>query len=461
MAPQKKDFVKLFQNPTCEYRGAPFWSLNGKLEGKEMCRQIRQFHQAGMGGYFLHSRVGLQTEFLGKEWFEAFHECKQLTRELKMQMCLYDEDRWPSGAAGGLVTKNPAYRARFLHKKVVREVKGYKPQEGSLALFTGKFDGFHASDVKRVKTVPARLKEGYSLVDFHVQLQAPDPWYNDQTYLDVLNPKAVREFIKTSYQKYYDELGKDFGKLIPSIFTDEPNFGGINLGKADEDRKTAWTDAIPELFRKRFGYDLIDHLPEIFFQVKEVKRSKALYDYMETITTLFVDNFMKQIGDWCTKHNILFTGHVLAEDTPLAQARLVGDCMRCYEHMGMPGMDLLTEYNDCFETCMQLASAAHQFGKRWRLSEAYGCTGWNFPFAGHKAVGDFECLLGVNFRCMHLAWYTAGGEAKRDYQAAISRQSPWFPYYRVVEDHFARMNLITSEGEEVRDILVIHPLETT
>lgn len=27
---------------------------------------------------------------------------------------LYDEDRWPSGSAGGIVTKNVQYRSRFL-----------------------------------------------------------------------------------------------------------------------------------------------------------------------------------------------------------------------------------------------------------------------------------------------------------------------------------------------------------
>ena len=30
-------------------------------------------------------------------------------KEEKMFAWLYDEDRWPSGAAGGLVTKDPAY----------------------------------------------------------------------------------------------------------------------------------------------------------------------------------------------------------------------------------------------------------------------------------------------------------------------------------------------------------------
>ena len=38
-----------------------------------------------------------------------------------MEAWLYDEDRWPSGPAGGLVTKNPSYRFRFLRMHVLED----------------------------------------------------------------------------------------------------------------------------------------------------------------------------------------------------------------------------------------------------------------------------------------------------------------------------------------------------
>jgi hypothetical protein len=46
------------KNPPSEYRGMPFWSLNDRLEPAEMIRQVEEFHRAGMGGFFLHSRTG-------------------------------------------------------------------------------------------------------------------------------------------------------------------------------------------------------------------------------------------------------------------------------------------------------------------------------------------------------------------------------------------------------------------
>ena len=38
---------KLFQNPTCEYRGAPFWAWNTKLEKDELLWQIDRLKEMG------------------------------------------------------------------------------------------------------------------------------------------------------------------------------------------------------------------------------------------------------------------------------------------------------------------------------------------------------------------------------------------------------------------------------
>ncbi|MBP3384638.1 MAG: hypothetical protein J6M22_04135, partial [Firmicutes bacterium] len=49
---------ELFENPTSEYRGAPFWAWNGKLDREELARQIRIFRKMGMGGFHIHVRTG-------------------------------------------------------------------------------------------------------------------------------------------------------------------------------------------------------------------------------------------------------------------------------------------------------------------------------------------------------------------------------------------------------------------
>lgn len=52
------------------YRPLPFWSWNEKLNTEETVRQVRLMHKAGLGGFFMHARGGLTTEYLGEEWFE-------------------------------------------------------------------------------------------------------------------------------------------------------------------------------------------------------------------------------------------------------------------------------------------------------------------------------------------------------------------------------------------------------
>ena len=68
-------------------------------EKDELLRQIHILQEMGMGGYFCHSRTGLETEYLGEEWFELIRACAEKGDDLGMETWLYDEDRWPSATA--------------------------------------------------------------------------------------------------------------------------------------------------------------------------------------------------------------------------------------------------------------------------------------------------------------------------------------------------------------------------
>lgn len=64
-------FKEEFQNPGSSFRSLPFWAWNGKLDEEELRSQVRQMKQAGVGGFFIHSRIGLETEYLGEEWMNC------------------------------------------------------------------------------------------------------------------------------------------------------------------------------------------------------------------------------------------------------------------------------------------------------------------------------------------------------------------------------------------------------
>jgi hypothetical protein len=450
-----KKLLAELSNPGNEYRGAPFWSWNGRLEPDELRRQVRIFHTMGMGGFFMHSRIGLETPYLSKEWMDCIDACVDEAKKLDMKAWLYDEDRWPSGYAGGMVTKNPQFRARKLVLDTFGKTKDFKWTGDVVAAYSARVDGGKAFDVKRLKKgrMP-QLAKGDSILAFRVKVDDCSSWYNGFAYLDTMNHKAVGEFIRVTHQAYAKRFGDDFGKTVPGIFTDEPNV------KEYTQVRTPWTDALPRVFRKRYGYDILDHLPEVLFEVDGRRVTRAARDMHDCTTFLFVDAYARQIGQWCAKHNLQHTGHVLSEETPYSQMKNCGAAMRFYEYMQAPGIDVLTQHMREYDTAKQVSSAAHQFGQRWRLSETYGCTGWDFTWEAHKAVSDWQAALGINLRCQHLSYYTMAAEAKRDYPASIFFQSPWWKEYSKVEDYFARINVLMSRGREVRDVLVLHPIES-
>src|SRR5690606_32101418 len=104
----------LFKRPTAEYRGTPFWSWNNRLDRAQLLRQIGWLQDMGFGGFHIHARTGLKTPYLGEAFMDCVRACTEEARRRNMLSWLYDEDRWPSGFAGGLVTADPAFRQRHL-----------------------------------------------------------------------------------------------------------------------------------------------------------------------------------------------------------------------------------------------------------------------------------------------------------------------------------------------------------
>lgn len=98
--------IELFKNPTKEYRGAPFWAWNCELKKETLEKQIDVMKEMGFGGYYMHTRVGMATKYLSEEFMELIRACIKKGKEADMYSYLYDEDRWPSGSAGGFTTKD-------------------------------------------------------------------------------------------------------------------------------------------------------------------------------------------------------------------------------------------------------------------------------------------------------------------------------------------------------------------
>ena len=84
---------KYLSDPPEKFRSAPFWGWNSTLKKEELGEQIKGFKKAGMGGFFIHSREGLETEYLSPEWLEDVKYCVDKARENDLEMWIYDEDK--------------------------------------------------------------------------------------------------------------------------------------------------------------------------------------------------------------------------------------------------------------------------------------------------------------------------------------------------------------------------------
>jgi hypothetical protein len=442
-----------FQNPPKTYREAPFWSWNDDLDPQELVRQIGLMDEAGWGGFFMHSRVGLVTPYMGQQWMACIRACADEARQRGMGAWLYDEDKWPSGFAGGLsVAANPGYRAQCLVCNVTN-----RP-----ALVAERIATFAAREVEgqltdiRPDDAPTLVDSADRVVQFYPQTMAlGSAWFQDFCYLDVLNGDAVRAFIESTHEAYARVIGDAFGKAVPGIFTDEPQF------RLPRDQLTLpWTTEFPAIFKARRGYDLLPQLPALFFDTGEFHAVR--YDYWRTITELFLENYSRQIFDWCEAHDLAYTGHYNAEDSLRSQTENLGAAMVHYPYMHVPGIDklgrLINEQWGAVLTVKQLDSAVCQTGKPRALCENYGCSGQDFAHTGRKWIGDWAYVLGITLNNPHLSLYSMRGERKRDYPQNIFYQQPWWPENNLVADYFARLSYALSQGQRVVDILVIHPV---
>ncbi|UCC68479.1 MAG: hypothetical protein JSV79_00650, partial [Armatimonadota bacterium] len=170
--------------------------------------------------------------------------------------------------------------------------------------------------------------------------------------------------------------------------------------------------------------------------------------------------YCKQLGEWCERNSLELTGHMLCEQEFEQEIPVGGAAMPSLAYMQRPGIDILGEQTRETLTCKQASSIAHQMGRRRTLSETYGTSGWQMTFEAQKWSGDWQAALGINTRCQHLTPYSIRGMRKRDYPPTFFRHQPWWKYFPVVEDYFARVCFFTSLGQPVREVLVLHNIST-
>ena len=467
--------MELFKNPTCEYRAAPFWAWNCDMTAELLKKEIEYMKDMGFGGFHMHPRVGLATPYLSDDFMKLVSECVEKAKDEKMLAWLYDEDKWPSGFAGGLNTKDIEKRQKYLFITNVPYKDASLVSAEDAAMATDKlpkskyylaacYDIRFDDDIRMIsykKISVGDKAEGMKLFAY-VEYDAPSSWYNGQAYVDTMSKSAIEDFVKITHERYKEKIGDEFGKTVPAIFTDEPQMKIKTFLSHAKDKGgiiVPFTTDLDETFSAKYGFSMFDRLPELMYELADGKISEMRYYYHDHVAERFVDAFADTIGDWCEKNGIKSMGHLMMEPALWTQTAASGETMRSYRSLTIPGIDMLADHHE-LSTAKQCQSAARQYGREGMMSELYGVTNWYFDFKGHKQQGDWQAAFGVTVRVPHLFWVSMRGESKRDYPASIGYQSPWYKEYKYIEDHFARVNTVMTRGKPVVNVGVIHPVES-
>ena len=443
---------KMFETPPTEYSSAPLWVWNDMLTEEQITSTMNDLAGQKVKQVFVHPRPGLMTPYLSDGWFRLWDVALNEAEKLDMNVWIYDENSYPSGFAGGLVPDAmPHSRGKGIE---IREHN--KPPTWSdeiLSVYQLSNDNYE--DVSKKIRSQEKMPEGKYLSA--VVRQAPiGGWFGGKYYVDLLMPGVTEKFLEITMGAYQREIGEQFGKRVPGVFTDEPHLtpaGGLH-----------WTSDLEEEFQKRWGYDLMEHLPSLFRPVGDWKHIR--HNYYQVLLEMFIDRWAKPCYEYYGKLNLEFTGHYWEHGWPGASHG--GDNMAMYAWHHRPAIDtLMNQYNEGtnaqfgnIRAVKELSSVANQLSRKRTLCEAYGAGGWDLRFEDMKRIGDWLFVLGVNTLDEHLSYITIRGARKRDHPQSFSYHEPWWEAYHILAEYFSRLSAALSHGEEVNEILVIEPTST-
>ncbi len=313
-----------------KYMSLPFWSWNDKLDSDELVKQVEWMNENGIGGFFMHARGGLKTEYLSEEWFKCIDACSKRAQELGMYAYAYDENGWPSGFAGGKLLEDIENRDRYLTFSVGAYDKdayvSYDISGDAIARIYGEWD-----------------KECLNV--YH--------HYSTST-ADILNPEVVDRFIALTHKEYE----KRDTYSLKGFFTDEPQYHRWG---------TPYTKMLISYFKEHYGEDILDRLGLLFVEKADYRDFR--YKYWRAMQELMLNSFAKKIYDWCDERGYKLTGHYIEENCLNGQMNCCAGIMPFYEYEHIPGIDYLGNYIETELSPKQVSSVAAQLGKAQILTE--------------------------------------------------------------------------------------------
>ena len=338
-----------------------FWLWNAPLDAAALCAQLEDMRAHGLRNVCIHPfpkgfrpgscPSGMDPDYLTPAFLDVFAAVVRRAGELGMHAWLYDEGGWPSGGACGLVAgSDPEGR--------------FAPRERTSA------DG--APRARPYGAAPARPS--------------------------VVEPGATQRFLDLTHEAYASRLGGALGTTVRIAFTDEPG-----LPRDVPGRSLAWASDFDAEFRRRKGYDIAPFVPALLADADgaDPALGRVRVDVQDVKADLFVERYLAPLRVRCRAHGLLSGGHLNNEDTPEAGERTGhGSILRSLRAMDVPGVDAIWRQlfpgRPANPFPRYAASAAHQNGGRFVLSESFAIYGDSLSPVERKWIVDAQLVRGIN-----------------------------------------------------------------
>ncbi|MFH0989661.1 MAG: hypothetical protein V1799_06560 [bacterium] len=397
---------------------------------KTMRSGFQNLINMGVSGFV--TNVKLEKYLTDETSWDVLRRGVKLAHEMGLRVWIYDEKGYPSGTAGGLVLE--------------QYPKG--EAEGLIRAFND--DG------------TAR----YKVVKLFENTHATANFFEKRHYINILDREAVARFINVTHERYEQAL-HPIGEYIEAFFTDEPSLISTYVPAGLDYPKTIpWHESLPQIFRSRYGYDLMQHLESLFVNTGEVDR-KIRCDFYEMIAQLCSEIYFGQLQNWCQSHNVMSSGHLLGEETLVWQTLFDGDPFPCYKRFDLQGIDMILsdperimEDREPFFLVPKVAgSAARLNGKRrvmCETSDFFGLMGGR-----HASLEQMKCTAGV-LMSLGITDFTSyySVSLRPDQPADHTLKSRRFSVeeYRQYTDYVSCVNTMFGEGIVAPRTAVLHPM---
>lgn len=412
---------------------------------------LNRAEEMGMGGFCVNmddSESGYLSEDSGVWASLAYFIDRAFER--RMQIWIYDEKAYPSGAANDLVLKElPDGQVKGLVCRKLDTDGG----EGCLAYDSVYAAAYPVKDGILLKSGAVVLACENGGINWNLPAGAwrilafqTRPIHflteNKVPFVDLMRRDVTEKFIEVTHERYRKHLGDERIGKITAFFTDEPGFPvhGCSSYFYETDAVCAWTEEM-----NRILPDFERNYVDLFFDTDgDFRKSRRMW--WKTAARLFAENYFGQIAEWCGKWGTRMTGHLYGEETLSMQIGLNGDLFGLMGQMQMPGVDRLYCDDPRDVTAEKTASsAAHLYGRTMVMSENSFHLENNWWKTPEKATHGNR---------LNSAYYQA--------QLGVTHPASYFPYHDEnradYEIKAARASVFTSCGTHKTDVLVLIPM---